>query len=220
MKSFKDALQNRTFDQSLESQAKFVDEQKRKAKIYSQDDLDAATKTAKTAGMEAGFQQAQQDILGQTNATLKILSEQFSQIKQDFDHASKEAESIAASIALTTLQKLMPHVIKNKGTDEIRGFVETIIREHLSSTVLKVHVHPTLAATIEQHLTTSLSESGVKKSLQVIADPAISAAACWVEWDKGGYKKDLEVQFQHLLKVFADQGISTMEEAKNEVPQG
>jgi flagellar assembly protein FliH len=165
---------------------------------FSQEELDAAHTAGEQQGYHAGEAAAQQSMQAQLLALAN-------QIDQRMAHAMKQAQTVHDSqqsditdIALAIARKLLPPLVAEHTLTSITTMVVSVCKDMAREPRLVVRVHETMLDPLKQQLDCITQQQAYAGKIILLADEALLATDCKIEWSDGGIERDSTTIWQQI----------------------
>lgn len=198
MSKSKKFLFDQNFDEplALGSSNDLPDEQQQK--------LDQMLADAFAQGQRAGAAEALQSIESHTLEYLKRLLAQWQKIAQQTDVFANAATQKASATALLAISNLVPAAHTALAISEVEGVLLQTLRRAVELPRLNVYANPDILPPLQARLDTLLTQTGFAGKCLLIADPALGAMDCRLDWGSGGLEHMPTALWRELRQVWQD----------------
>lgn len=159
------------------------------APTFSEDELVRARDEAYKKGYENGIESARQSV---ENDMLMIVDKMLVQMLALLDGEQKretEARDIALSMAVASIKKIWPQLIKKLGLEMIESTIRKSLEYNPEESRIVVRVHDSMLDPVVARLPQLQNEQAFAGKIIVIADANVSLGDCKIEWADGGLER-------------------------------
>lgn len=151
---------------------------------------------AEAADAEAQRRTAEQQRL----RTLELLAGEVRALRDGAAAAAEAATADAVLVANAIVRKLMPRSWREGGAGEIAGMVRHALAGLTGSPAITVRIAPELHPTLQADLLAVAAECGAG-DLRIVADRAIAAGDCRIDWPGGGVLRDQQALWREIDRI-------------------
>lgn len=151
-------------------------------KVVAQADLDAA----RTAGFNAGQDQARREAEAQTGAMLAQLIRSADMLLAAQDERLAAIEEQAVHLSVLTAQRLAGAALADKPLAQLAGAARECLAHARSAPHLLIRVHESLIEKVESMVAGLVRETGFAGKLVVLGEPDMLLGDGRIEWADGG----------------------------------
>ncbi len=149
---------------------------------------------AETAAHRRGYAEAKAaaaiDAERRIAAALERIAASLSEANNALDAVAARLECEAVEVAVAVAKKLAPALIAREPLAEIAALASGCFRELTAAPHIAVRVNDALYAAAREKLDAVARARGFEGRLIVLAEPAIAAGDCRIEWADGGINRD------------------------------
>lgn len=175
------------FDDDFAAGAKptitLVEHERRRADAESQ---------AYRQGFTAGQEQARGEINQHIANALLVISDGLDRLQRALGGIEARLETEAIDVAVAVATKLAPELIAREPFAEIAALVTECFRQAVHAPHMIVRVSPDIHETSKEKLEEIARARGFEGRLMVVADTALAAGDCQIEWAEGGVNRMAE----------------------------
>ena len=146
----------------------------------------AAEARAYRDGHDAGQREAKAESDRRTALALEEIGIGIKGIAARFSGIETRMETEAVDIAVAVARKLCSELIAREPLGEITGLVKDCFSHLVSTPHLVVRINDSLYETAREQIERLAKQSGFEGRLVILAEPAIEAGDCKIEWADGG----------------------------------
>jgi flagellar assembly protein FliH len=170
---------------------------------FTQEDVELARAEGFGRGRAeaGGAEEARREAEGLRQQTLDAI---VTEVRALLDASSASAEAAgkqAVLVAAAIVRKMMPRYWREGGGKEIEEAVSSVLAELAEETTITVRIAPTLQAELRPALQAAAAGCGADARLRIIADTAIAAGDCRIEWRDGGLLRDQQAMSRMIDQV-------------------
>jgi flagellar assembly protein FliH len=151
---------------------------------------DDALHEARREGFEAGRDQAREERSQAVLAATDALHAALEDLDMRLSDQIRAIHQDAADVALAAAEILAGHAIDVAPARAIDEAIDRALQQVGRGTQLRIHVHPTLAATMEELLAARAGRERRKLELTLVPDPAIVPGDGTIAWNEGALAVD------------------------------
>ncbi len=159
---------------------------------YSQDELDAAVKTAEEKGYAKGLAAASAENEERRQELLEKLETGVKELLAGVDAARREDEQSALKFALSLVRKILPKLEESVAKAEIEGFLSENFARFRTEKSLSFGFHPEMAAEVAPLLSKLAAKNDFEGKIAIHKDAMLGLSDCRVEWQNGGVERRSE----------------------------
>ena len=141
-------------------------------------------------GFAAGQQQAQQEIAQRASNALTLIADRFGKLDRSLAGIEARLESEAVEVAVAVAAKLAPELIARQPFAEISALATECFQHLVKTPHVVVRIAPDIHDIAKEKLEEIAHERGFEGRLVVLAEPAMAAGDCQIEWAEGGVTRD------------------------------
>lgn len=166
----------------------------RYAEVYGRAELNVA----RDEGMRAGAAQERATTERMQAEALTAISDRLAAIAQQqaaaLENMSKEAVALAMAIA----RKVAPNLMRRQPTAEIEGMIAECLQQLIDEPRVVVRTPDTLLDGLKGRVDEIAAGCGFAGNVVLLADPALGAGDCTLEWADGGAEREVEAIWRDL----------------------
>ncbi|WCL55390.1 FliH/SctL family protein [Gimibacter soli] len=179
-------------------------------------EIDAARAAAHAEGVDAGRTQAFGEIEAATRQVLAELSANVNGLLQRHAAIEAELQKQMAALAQLIAARLVPALISRYPTAELEALIAECLQTVRKEPRIVVRVSESLAEAVDARLEAIKSSLAYAGELVLIAEPAMGALDCHVEWHDGGVERS-ETEIQSEIDAAVERFVMLLDERNNEV---
>lgn len=161
---------------------------------FSEAELEAARAQAHAAGFAEGVTQARReasaDQAQRLNTLLADLQDRVAVLLTEEAARVAQSREMTMQIALAIARKLLPDYTARHGLAEVEAAVTHVLAGLGDEPRLVIHVTEAYLEAVTLAVQTEAERRGLGGKLVFLADPALGAGDCRVEWADGGLERD------------------------------
>lgn len=157
---------------------------------YSQDELDAAVKSAEERGYEKGFNAASGENQKLQQNMLEEIGTRLMTLVASQEDARREDEQAALRLAVGVVRKLLPSLEESVARQEVGAFLEDNFADFRREKSLSFSFHPDMAAEVAPLLSKLAEKNDFEGKIAVHKDINLGLSDCRVEWRNGGVERN------------------------------
>lgn len=171
---------------------------------YTQEQLDAAVRSAEERGFESGFKAAsgnsekkQLELLDNLNNRIITLLSETGQIRS-------EAAQESLQVALEVVQKILPSLEREQAQREVENFLTENFPNFSREQALSFSFNPEMAAAFPELISKLADRNDFEGRIAVHKDPALGLSDCRVEWQNGGVERNTHKMLEKVSNMLDD----------------
>jgi flagellar assembly protein FliH len=168
------------------------------ARDFTQADIDRAHAEGFQEGHAAGVTEQENTINHAAATALETLVAQFTEMREQLDVLRDETETQALAAVLAISGKLLPHYLKEHGTEEIEGIVRDCLSTVYDEPRVVIRAQESVLEHLKERLDGLVSSSGFGGKVVLFADATLAPHDCRVEWADGGTERDTKRLWQDI----------------------
>ncbi|MCP4394705.1 MAG: hypothetical protein GY804_10635 [Alphaproteobacteria bacterium] len=172
-------------------------------RMFTQEDLDEASKTAHAIGHAAGNEKAMASIENKLSSSLDIIIPQLAGMLEIHEKQYRNMLKEAVRISLAAAKKAVPAITKKHGIVE----VEAVVNECMSflSTEPKVVIKTANDSVdiLKEQIEKIVEINAFEGKLVVVGDDDMQSGDCAIEWQNGGLEKNFEKIWENMDDIVA-----------------
>ena len=157
---------------------------------YTQDELDAAVKSAEERGYEKGFNAAATENQKLQQSVLEEIGTRLMTLIAGQEETRREDEQSALRLAVGLVRKLLPALEQDVAKQEVGAFLEDNFADFRREKSLSFSFHPDMAAEIAPLLSKLAEKNDFEGRIAVHKDINLGLSDCRVEWRNGGVERN------------------------------
>ena len=205
------------FETSFDDAASGTDEARRRRRVYSRIDLEAACEEALVAARAQAEEDAHRSIENQVATTLAALGERLSAIDGDLARSRMAATQSGVEAAIALVHKVMPALARRHGLSEVEAVVTDCLAALLKEPHVVVRVDDSLLDPLQERIGDLTATTGFAGQIVLLGEPGMGPGDCRVEWADGGAERNSE-RLWHEIDAAADRIRSWPEDDPTPVP--
>lgn len=146
-------------------------------------------------GFSAGEAKAQADAAQRVADALSVIADGLERLNQALVGIEARLETEAVEVAVAVASKLAPELIAREPFAEIAALATECFRQLVTTPHIVVRVSADIHDTAKDQLEHIARARGFEGRLMVVADDALPAGDCRIEWSEGGINRDREATF-------------------------
>jgi flagellar assembly protein FliH len=155
---------------------------------------EADLREAEAAGCRRGFAAAKAEVLAEaeqrTAAALERIAATLEGVMRGLSGVEAKLETEAVDVAVAVAKKLAAALIEREPLAEISGLAMDCFRHLVSAPHVVVRINDAQHASVGKPIEDMVRARGFSGHLIVLAEPAIQAGDCRIEWADGGVNRD------------------------------
>jgi flagellar assembly protein FliH len=141
-------------------------------------------------GFTAGQTQMQNDIAQRTAAALGVIADAMDRLNKNLADIETRLETEAVHVAVAVAGKLAPELIAREPLAEISALATESFSQLVKAPHVVIHIGAEIYEAAKAKLDEIANARGFEGRLVVMADPAMAAGDCRIEWSDGGVIRD------------------------------
>lgn len=168
------------------------------ARDFTLADLERAKKEAFEQGRLAGIQQQSETIDQSVAVAAEAIAARLHELGESIAQLRGESEAEAMEAVLAIAQKLVPHYVREHGTEEIAGIVRDCLGAVYDEPRVVIRAQDSVLDQLKGRLDELIAASGFGGKVVLFADPALSPHDCRIEWADGGTERNSQRLWQEI----------------------
>lgn len=178
------------FETSFDDAASGTDESRRKRRIYSQIDLEAASEKARADALVQAVEDADRSVENQVSMTLAALTERLAAIDDDLAATRVTATQYGVETAISLIRKVMPALAHRHGLSEVEAVVTDCLATLFKEPHIVVRVDDSLLDPLQARIGDLSATTGFAGQIVLMGETGMAPGDCRVEWADGGAERE------------------------------
>lgn len=190
------ALKKFDFNDSFELKNNASEDQDgvRYAEIYGRAELDVA----RDEGMRDGAAQERATTERLQAEALAAISERLAAIAQQQAAALENVSQEAVALAMAIARKVAPSLMRQQPTAEIEGMIADFLQQLIDEPRIVVRAPDALLEGLKGRIDEIAAGCGFAGNVVFLADPALGAGDCTLEWADGGAERQVDAIWRDI----------------------
>lgn len=181
---------------------------------YSQDELDAAVKTAEERGYEKGFKSATESSEQHQQELLENINNRLLTMLSEASVSAELNEKNSLRFAVELVRKLLPGLEREQAAEAVSRFLGENFPNFRREPQLSFSFNPATAPQMPEIISKLAAKNDFEGKIAVHKDEALGPADCRVEWKNGGVEKKTDKMLEKVADLLDDKA-NTNEERKH-----
>ena len=164
-------------------------------------ELIKAREDALQLGREQGQAEAKKSIEHDLYRHLDVMVQNKELYAREIDAKLEATRSSSVLLAMSIARKLAGSLLARYPVEHIEQFFNESLSLFSNDAILRLHVAPGLAKTLQPRLEAMLERNGQKNALQTVTDEEIDGVTCKLQWAQGGIEQNTEELFAQIEKL-------------------
>jgi flagellar assembly protein FliH len=165
--------------------------------------FDTLKKDSYDSGFAAGSKASSQSQAQHLNTVVTRIAEHVGHLLQQTEDERQQKETLMREAVLAVARKILPDFNRRHGLQEIEAIVAGVIGEMASEPRLVMRVNEGQFDSIDASLKSVTEKQGYTGKIVLLADAAVSADDCRIEWADGGIERNLEALWKNIGQSIA-----------------
>lgn len=183
---------------------------------YSEEEVSVFRTEAESAGYARGLSDAKKSIEQVTHALVEKMVHDIDLLIAQEESRNRDSQKIAASVAVATLKKTWPQLLEKYGYTKVEDAIRHALELNSQETRIVIRVHDSMLDTVVSRLPKLKEHEAFAGKVIVLADDAVAAGDCKVEWADGGLEVLGRSIMQNLDEALARVMSGTFESKSHE----
>lgn len=166
--------------------------------MFSEAELSAARQQAFEEGQAAGLAEAANSIEEKISQNIDVIVAALSQLASEQHRANTLISKQSILVARKLVEKLMPEMVRQHGSDEIEAVVTDTLDTMLDAAKVTVFVHPDLLSDMSERFKHIAATTNLNENLIVQADERLGPSDCRMEWGGGNAARHADSTWREL----------------------
>jgi len=191
-------FENRDFDQIADMNARPEERPQ-----FSQNDLNGAVHGAQQRGFEEGLATATQSLEAQMARLFESIAAQMQVLIAAEVERTQGAQTMAIEVAAGLVRKLMPELATQQSLEGVSNIVRQVMMDRFEEPRLIIRVHDSLLDDLSARLEKLSQATGFRGQYALMADTALGAPDCRIEWSNGGVERSVPRLWENMQITLA-----------------
>ncbi|MFO0388846.1 MAG: FliH/SctL family protein [Alphaproteobacteria bacterium] len=160
---------------------------------------------------------AQAEIDRQISEALRGFVKSALPIFEDYKRMSTILREDMPKAAMTIARKVAGAALSDNTEAAINDIAERCVKAMLGEASITIHVHESIAPSLEKRMADIVAQYASGMSVQVIADAALPLSDCKVQWKNGAFIRNTEKLWQDIEQAIGNLSASATYEATKEM---
>lgn len=152
-------------------------------------------------GKQAGLREAEAGALAMTVRILTAMTARIDALAADRARTTEESNRLAVEVALGVARKFLPAAARRNALEEVAALVKDCLAEAIDEPRLVVRVPDALLDPLKTLIEAQPEARAAAARLVLLADPALAATDCRVDWADGGAERNEAALWQEIDAV-------------------
>ena len=180
------------------------------AKMYTQEQLDAAREEGHVEGHTAALEDAETAREHYVADAISLIAKGLEVLDDKQADANREIGELAMRMVYAVVEKVIPAHGKAHAVESVEALVRDILPLVYDEPTLIVRTHVMIAEDVQEKMTEICRKSNFRGSVEVVPDYELQPGDCRVEWDGGGADRD-EGRLWHDIRVIIGEDIGRVD---------
>lgn len=172
--------------------------------FYSQEQLDAAIRSAEERGYEHGFKAAAADSDNKEQELLASLNNRLITFFADAELCRRQNEQQALAVAVAAVQKLLPTLEPQVAEAEVTAFLSLNFPAFCKEAALSFSFNPEMAALFPEVISKLADRNDFEGKIAIHKDASLGLSDCRVEWKNGGVERNSHKMLEKITDMLDD----------------